>query len=402
MARFLCTGDLHLGAGADLGVAPGDRLREQEQVWRAIAELATEREVNAILFAGDAFEGPMPTPEHYAAFQRSLRFADCPVIAVTGNGKHDSAMRSTTAPEVITADGFEIHVEPVLRAVAGTVVALMPWASVARIVASRGGDLSRDDVNEYAAELLLRVAADLLEEAQRDYPGYPVVLMTHFSIGGATLPTGLSTDLLREPVLDLAALEAIGFDAIVAGHIHKPQELATTPDEPNMPIFYVGSPLPLNFGEADYEHGVWILDGWEQRLTNGGVVHGFAPEFVPLPSRPFVKLDVDGDRLAAGLGLGDLASIDGAFVKLRYSVDETQARRIDHAALTQGLEQAGAYRIWIDQSIEHDDVVRGESKVHEDLEPLDLLAAYLEHAGINGEVGAQIIERTRANLEVIS
>ena len=41
------------------------------------------------------------------------------------------------------------------------------------------------------------------------------------------------------------------------GHIHKPKLLSAAGASP---IFYVGSPLALNFGETGSEHGCWLLD----------------------------------------------------------------------------------------------------------------------------------------------
>ena len=85
----------------------------------------------------------------------------------------------------------------------------------------------------------------------------PRILVGHWSISGASTPSGIPTDQFREPVIPLAELEQIGFDAVVFGHIHKPQTLQGISSRP---IFYVGSPMALNFGETGSEHGAWLLD----------------------------------------------------------------------------------------------------------------------------------------------
>src|SRR5438132_14279375 len=115
MTRLLATGDLHLGAGADLGRQPGDRLRDQEQVWARILELAVDEAVDGVLFAGDAFEGPTPTSEHYQAFVRPIQQVlqgRIPLLAVSGNGKHDSAMRATNALAVFDGLGLTVSSFP--------------------------------------------------------------------------------------------------------------------------------------------------------------------------------------------------------------------------------------------------------------------------------------------------
>src|SRR5262249_10075521 len=143
--RYIATGDLHLGRGAELGRDPGERLAEQAAVWSQIVEIAREHDA-ALLFAGDAFEGPIPTPEQYAAFEESLD-GSLPVLAITGNGRHDAAMRSTSALQAFRIPGLTVRSRPWVELFDGALVACLPWAPVGRVVASQdGGD--RDHINE--------------------------------------------------------------------------------------------------------------------------------------------------------------------------------------------------------------------------------------------------------------
>ena len=368
MTRLLWTGDLHLGKGGAYGRVPGERLAEQEAVWASIVALAREGDVDAILFAGDAFEGPLPTPEHYAAFARPLRNAPCPVIAVSGNGRHDSAMRDTNALEVI-GDLLALHTRPAIAKVADVSIACLPWAPVSRIVAAQnGGD--RDDVNQLAAELLMETARGLRAEIEG-----PAILLTHFSISGASLPGGMTSDQLREPLLPLEELERLGFDAVVAGHLHPPALLASNPAEPQLPILYVGSPLPLDFGEGGYEHGCWLLDLDGPR---GATV----PQFLKIESRRFVTLDWDYGAaeslldLDAGRGVG-WSFGEGSFVKLRYSCTAEEARRLDAGALRQALLDAGAHNVWVEPTIERDVRARVEG-LDESVSDTDALSLWLD------------------------
>lgn len=406
--KLLATGDLHLGAGADLGLTAGARLAEQEHVLEQIVDLAIAEQVAAVLFAGDAFEGPSVTPEQYAAFQRPLRrlqAAAIPLVAITGNGRHDAAMRDVKAPEVL-GDVAQVFTAPaVVVPWPGVVVCLLPWAPVSRIVAAYDGEVDRDQVNVLAADLLLEVARGLAATAEAGHPGVQRILMTHFAISGDI--DGIST-FAREPLLPLAELERLDFDAIVAGHFHRPQELMSTPDDPVMPIFYVGSPMPLNFGEGHYEHGCWILESYTVVEHRPEVV-GWSPRFVPLESRPFQTVDCTADDAQVATEEDDVwhiegvIDVEGSFVKVRYTATDAQSRKIDQGALGAAFEEAGAYRVWVEQTVERADVVRaaGDTIVREDLDPLDQLAAYLQHAGINGDVGAGIIERTRVLLEQV-
>jgi exonuclease SbcD len=339
--RLLAFGDVHLGAGADYGAAPGDRLRDQDRLLQAIAAAAGEEDVAAVLFAGDAFERRSPTPAElmvWKRFARQLRDREIPMFSITGN--HDvAAAELPTALEVIGSAGRT----PMLVNLAGPYgLAVLPWTPPSRLVAAAGGG-DRDLIHERAAELLLQTAGEL----RRAWQG-SCILLAHWSVSGASLPNGLPTDELREPVLELGELEGLGFDYVVLGHIHKPQAL-----DPLSSIFYVGSPLPLNFGEAETSHGYWLLD-----------TEAATPEFVPLPSREFITLQADltdSETFDVGeLSLGRDAAIADAVVRIRYRATEEQARRVDHAALRAGVAQAGAHKLY---AIQPDIVRAGRARV---------------------------------------
>lgn len=380
--KLLCTGDLHLGAGSEYGRRPGDRLDQQQQVWRRILELARDRDVDGILFAGDAFEGPVPTSEHYDAFLRPLReiWTDAegplPFLAISGNGRHDSAMRATNALKVFDGFGVTISSTPDVYAFAGCAIGTLPWVSPARLVASRnGGD--RDEINADVSAMLIEVARGLKVDCEQTAPAAPHILLAHWSVSGSALPNGLPVAELREPVLPLADLEQLGFDAIVLGHIHQEQLLATDPHDPIIPVFYVGSPLPLNFGEAASRHGAWIL---ELDHVRGATV----PEFVPVDSPAFVTHDLD---LTTDEGIFDLAALPDvpadAIVRVRFKATADQARSLDVAAWRRDLVEAGAAFVKVVPEIVRQDRAR-VAGLDEQVGELDALEQWMLAEGIVG------------------
>ena len=382
--RYLCCSDLHLGAGADLGVKPGERLGEQAAMWQQIIFLAAERGCQAILFAGDAFHRNKPTPQELLAFADPLAECPIPVYAINGNSHDFVGVDQAMAVTVVDAlsDSFQLFVEPqVITIAGGTTLAMLPWAPVARIVASHdGGD--RDEINQLAADLLLEVARGLRAQCPA---GSPSVLMTHFSISGAALPSGLSIDMAREPILPLTDLEQLGFDCVIAGHIHRPQLMETSIGAASGPIFYCGSPAPLSFGEPG-EHGVWIIETDDDGR--------FASEFVPLSSPEFVTVDLtdrEVEEMAAGT-MPALAPAMGRYVKVRYCATEEQARRIDSEALRAHADEYGARRIWIEPTVSRAHRERG-AVLDSAGSRIDQLAAYLEASGVNGDVAPAMLER---------
>ena len=400
MSRFLCTGDLHIGVGADLGREPGERLAEQEAVWARVVALASELDVDAILFAGDAFEGPIPTPEHYRAFTRPLDGSGIHVYAITGNGRHDAAMRSSTALDVAHAQQLYVYSQPWVEFNADLpTLALLPWAPVSRIVAAEGGG-DRDEINQRVAAGVVEIARGLYAQAcEHDRPK---ILVAHWSVGSAVTSSGIPVDLFREPVLPLEDLEAIGFDAIVLGHIHVPQMLNAGP----APIFYVGSPMPLNFGEAASEHCVWLLDIDREQAS---------AYKIPVESRPLVQVTLDGQRsdderraLEAPPGVGpesgiealtaalELVDVGDAIVKVKARGTAEQARRWDLAGLKRNLEALGAHKVWqIAPEVERADVARGVT-VDAEITDHDAMRRWLElncvTLGIDGDRASDLLD----------
>lgn len=380
MTKLLCSGDWHLGAGSEYGRQPGDRLRDQRDVALKIADLALLENVDGILLAGDLLEGPAMLPEHLEVITAFLERLDgqIPVLAVTGNGKHDLAMRDTSGLAIFNhVDGIRVSSKPTVIEFAGCSVATLPWVSPARLVASRnGGD--RDEVNADVSDLVIEIAHKLISLAMIDRPS---ILLAHWSVSGASLPNGLPTDQLREPVIPLPDLEAIGYDAIVLGHIHKPQDLGSG----DRPIFYVGSPLPLNFGEAGTVHGATILQFHED---------GWSTTFTPIKSRPFVTHDLD---LTTHEGIFDLASLDpipdGAIVRVRYRATAEQARSFDVAAWRREiLETAAAVKIQPEIVREQRARVAG---LDEQATELDALEQWITAAEIDAPLVDGMRSRTR-------
>lgn len=394
MPTFLCAGDPHLGSGAEYGRVPGERLEEQEAVLEKIVALANELDVDALLWAGDALEGPIPTPEHYRAFKRPLEKLIAPLIGVVGNGRHDSAMRRANALEVL---GFDIAASPGVATDHPATICRLPWAPVSNLVAASGGG-DRDEINFLAGQRLLEIARGLFIEAveDRDARGFrpdeenrpAIVLLTHFSIEGAATPTGIETGVFREPVIPLGDLEAIGFDAIVAGHIHKPQRL----DKSGRPLFYVGSPMPLNFGEASCDHGVWLLTVEPSKSS---------ALFLPIESRRFETVVLTG-REALETTEAEWPpwyDVNGAVVKIKIEATEDEARRLDVALLRREAEVAGAHHVWAVQMAVERAERRKVAGLDESLGEEQALKLYLEEQGA-GPI-EPIIDRTLTYLEEV-
>ena len=323
MTRFICTGDLHLGQRPDLSE---DRLLDQHQVWERILEAAAQ-EGAAVLFAGDAFEGPLATPEQIEAFIAPIEAHGVPVFAITGNGRHDSAMRDFTALSALRNTPYlTCTPRESMWTHGGVMIAGLSWASPkwlrARLL-ERGIAVDDSDIHAWLARALVGAAGEAREAGAH-------VLLTHFSMSGAELPTGLPVDQLHEPIANYADLEAQGWRAIVCGHIHRPQVLGTTG-------FYVGSPMPLNFGETGYQHGYWTLD-----VDPTGETPTLF-EFHELVSRDLVIWDWNTGT--------ECRASEGAVIRVDYTATEEDAQYVDQQKIRQSLIDQGAHRVFFKPTI---------------------------------------------------
>lgn len=390
MTRLLATGDLHIGAGADHRL---DALADQERILNQIIEVAEAHVCDGVLIAGDVFHKTLKAqrdPESaialFGRFTRRLADAGIPVVAITGNAQHD--IRNADLPcalDHFATDYFRVSRTPeLIRFVGDVAVCTLPNVPLGRLIAARGGG-DREETIEIATALLLDVAAELRAQVPE---GWPSVLLGHWSVSGASLPNGLPVSTLSEPVLPVESLEQLGFDAMIFGHIHKPQVFESTPFASKTSTFYTGSPMVHDFGEAGFEHGVWLLD----LPAQGAYLNGDrgAPEFVPLADRRFVTVHVDlvtaeAFSLAQTGEFDETATIAAtvcepltdAVVRITYRATEEQHRRVDHAALTGLLHDAGVHKAY--GGIHWDPVRETRARVEgvdEQLAPIDAVTAW--------------------------
>lgn len=370
-------------------------LEDQEVVWHRIVDLALERQVDLLLHGGDLVEGPVFTMEQLAAVRRvfkRLTDAGIPIMLLTGNSRHDLAVRPVHALDLFRDYGIHVSDRPEVVHVAGIDVATLPWVHPGRLIARTNGSVDHDRINEVVASMLVQIAAELREQTNSYAPR---LLVAHWSISGAALPSGISVDEMREPVLPWAELDALGYDAIIAGHIHAPQRL----DNPGLDRtlgFYCGSPQPLNHGERG-EHGCWIVTlgeageagsipfkpdgppGRDMPPTSGPPVSPSAT-FVPLPSRQFVTIDYDPDE--------PLPPLDGAIVRVRARLTREQTQELDQAALRQHLLEAGAHSVRLDIDIEREQ--RRRAEISEQVSPADAMLLYCEASGIQDPLRSEL------------
>jgi DNA repair exonuclease SbcCD nuclease subunit len=370
-------------ADTQIGVATV-ALDEQRDVLDRIVHTAWEHAVDVVVHGGDVFEGPIVTPEQMRMFLDAwepLRGMAIPTVVLRGNGRHDAAVRPVHALDVLREiPGFIVADRPEAYEFDGFTLSALPWVHPAGLIARTNGSLAHDKVNSFMARALVDIARDLREPVIG-----PSVLVAHWAITGAKLPTGILADEMSEPVLPWAELDALGYDVIAGAHIHQPQRL----DNPALDQthgFVVGSPQQLNFGEHG-EHGCWLVE------VGGADELRFPPQFIPIPSRQFVTFDFDDPEGIALAYMDGLEIPEGAIVRMRSKMTAEQAQKLDQGKLRQALTQIGAASVRLDIDIERE--VRRRAEITESLSAVEAMALYCDAVGIEDPLRAELLELIR-------
>jgi len=301
--RILHTADWHLGHTLR------DHTREAEHAHflRWLVQTVVERQVDALLIAGDVFDSGNPPP---AAWRMWFQFLDevrrarptLQVVVIAGN--HDSASRLEAPRDVLATIGVRViggvarnaagqlvteHLLVPLRNAAGEVcalcvaipflrssdvIALVPPRTPEPAAAGRGdyvlprpGDAPAESEADLLADPLIggmrALHAELFAAARTALaPGQALVVMAHgYLVGGAL------SELSERKVLG-GNQHALPLDLfppdcayVALGHLHRPQTL-----EQQERVRYSGSPIPLSMPERLHAHHVVFADLDGERL----------------------------------------------------------------------------------------------------------------------------------------
>ena len=270
--RLLHTADWHLGHA----LHGFDRAYEHGKLVAWILDTLERESVDAVLVAGDVFDGANPPTEAQALWYRFLVDAWRRVphlqVVVTG-GNHDSAARlDATDPFLramerlhvvggVTRRGGTPDLERLvvpLRDRAGAVAAHVAAVPFLRAAETGAG------TEEAVAEGTRRFYGSVLDRARaRRSPDQALVAMGHLYLVGAKVSE------LSERRLVLGNQSAVAHDVFpddvayaALGHLHLAQPVGGREN-----VRYSGSLLPLSLKERDYEHEVVLVDLDGRRAT---------------------------------------------------------------------------------------------------------------------------------------
>ncbi|MFE5795584.1 exonuclease SbcCD subunit D [Streptomyces sp. NPDC056503] len=282
--RFLHTSDWHLGRSFHrVGL-----FEAQAAFLDHLVATVRDREVDAVLVAGDVYDRAVPPLPAVELFDRALhRLAEAGVETVMISGNHDSARRLGVGAGLLGRAGIHLRTDPdgigtpVVLADAHGEVALygLPYLEPA-LVRERLG-VARSGHEAVLAAAMDLVRADL---AARPAGTRSVVLAHAFVAGGA--PSDSERDITVGGVAAVPTAVFDGVDYVALGHLHGSQALTGR-------VRYSGSPLAYSFSEADHRKTMWLID-----LGADGEVAAAERVDCPVP-RPLARLRGRLDDLLA-------------------------------------------------------------------------------------------------------
>ena len=310
MIRVLHTGDWHIGQT----LRGFSREAEHAAVFARIEAIVTEREIDALVVAGDVFDCQNPSGESQARFyalMARLHAARPAMTIVITAGNHDAAGRLEAPRPLLEAIGVRVignvrrragaidpshHLVPIHDAsgeVAAQVLAVSYPTAACLPPLSSVGKTERGDPSPIVRGVR-DLYGQLFEAARPRLGGLPLLVTGHLHVAG-----GLESEGAERRIL-VGGEHAVPADVfpdearyVALGHLHKAQGLGRGH------VRYCGSLIPLSAAEQPYRHGVTLVTLGSGPAEIEQIAIERPVPFLRLPAAGDMTLDDLGDHLNA-------------------------------------------------------------------------------------------------------
>src|SRR3954451_8561616 len=260
--RIVHLADTHLGYRQFSGKLDPERKLNQREcdvyaVWHRAIAVAIERDVDAVIHAGDLFDSPRPTARALTEALDGLgrlRDAGIPVVAIAGNHSTPRFRSGGSVFEVLQR--FGVHAaweQPESFDIGGVTFHAVPH---------------EPDADQLRADI---------ESLQPNAASDANVVILHADLNAVPSPTYGEVNATE---LDQEVLARAPFDYIAMGHLHRYQA-------PQVNAIYPGSLERLDFADLEGEKAVLEID-----LAAGAGAPGFVTRH-PLTTRRLLDIPVD-------------------------------------------------------------------------------------------------------------
>ncbi len=273
--RLLHFSDIHIGmenyAKLDPETGLSTRLLDFFKTFDFIVETAFEQDVDAVIFAGDAYKTRDPNPTQQRGFGERIRkiAKKIPVILVVGNHDTPNAEGKANTLDIYSALEIEnvwVSRKPELLEVStksgNLQIVTLPW-------------LHKNDYKTVAEKLKL-----LYDKIK---PHFPAIFLSHAEVVGAAYGSEKGMAIANDVTIPLPLLQDKRLSYVALGHIHKHQVLSNRGDSPL--IVYSGSPQRIDFGEEKEEKGICLVE----------IDKNTTFRFIPTNARKFLTITINLD-----------------------------------------------------------------------------------------------------------
>jgi DNA repair protein SbcD/Mre11 len=329
MIRVLHTADWHVGQT----LRGFSREYEHRKVFERLEEIVVERNVDALIIAGDVFDSQNPSGEAQQLFYNALvrlSRAQPRMTTVIVAGNHDAAGRLEAPRPLLEA--FNIRVVGNVRRHDGRIEAarhLVPIADASGVVAAHVlavsyptaaclPNLTRLD-GESGSPVIAGVRSlysELLDTLRGQMDSLPFVLTGHLHVAGGIESEGAERRIL------VSGQHAVPHDVfpteasyVALGHLHKAQAIGRDT------VRYSGSLIPLSATEQPYAHGVTLVSLDGAQVSSEHIPIDRPVPFLRLPQAGDMRLTELGDHLTALDLQPDLPINERPFVQIRLARD---------------------------------------------------------------------------------
>lgn len=394
--RVLHFSDVHLGAEIhgrrDPETGIHTQLKDFLRCLDFMVETAVDKDVDAVLFTGDAYHSRRPDPLPQREFIKriiSLSERNIAVLILAGNHDLPPVQGEASALDIFSV----VKIPGVVFTRRPEVISLptrkgelqvfclpyLPRRSLVSVEEERA--LDEDKVQQLMGRRVQEWLESLLQKSNQS--DSPAILVGHIWVQGAEF-SGSERILTSsaEPIVPPSVLRHRRFAYVGLGHIHRHQAI----DGFKPPIVYAGSLGRLDFGEEKQPKGFVIVD--LERTREGEWEAKW--QFIQTPTRPFitVKLDVRNSTDPTQTAIESLNSnpqIDGAVVRVLIFIKEAQREQINLGKLREILEKRADYISSIETRTEekqeiNDPIARTPEEFEKQLRknPIHLLEEWLE------------------------
>ena len=331
---ILILGDIHLGAGANLGKTVlgtnlNSRVADQLDLLNWTLDTADRELVTDIVLTGDIFEEPKPHTSLIALFITWLQKCSqqgVKVHIIIGN--HDvlrSGFVYTSPLDIVTESNIEgVHVYRNIDTIYVHNVALT-------LVPFRDRKSFASESNSDALDILKN---SFIYEASAIPDTFTKVMIGHLAIDGS-IPVGDEIDdIANELFCPIEFFE--GYNQVWMGHVHKPQVMNKEPL-----IAHIGSMDVSNFGETDHKKHIVLIDSdsGDYRKEN-------------IPTRSLRKINIvvpEGTLDSTEFVLNKISEIkedlNKSIIRVEVSLNANDIKSVNKTLVEKALQDRGVFNI---------------------------------------------------------